>query len=416
MEPLRLLHVTPYYHDAWAYGGIPRLASALARGLAARGHRVTVCTTDACDARRRLPRGTAPGADPPGASSGDRSPVDLRVFPNLSNRLAYHYQAFCPIGLRAFLRRHAGAFDAAHIHAHRHLLEVLAVRALARAGVPYVVQPNGTAPRLERRRTFKSLFDALLGRRLLPDAARVVAVSDAERRQLLALGVPAERLAVVPNPIDLGEFDDLPPRGRFRRRWSLDGGPLVVYLGKLTPRKRLDVLVDAFARLGHAGARLVVAGNDMGVARSLRRRIRAHGLGRQVRFTGLLTGPRRLEALVDADVFVYPSEHEVFGLAAFEALLCGTPVVVAGDSGCGEYVAQVGGGLVVRPGDPDATAEALAEVLSDLPAWTAAARSAAERVRAAFSASAVAGHLEALYRRLDGCGARSAHPLGHGTA
>src|SRR6185503_1445919 len=51
---VRILHVTPYSADAWAYGGIPRLVAALTRGLARRGHRVTICTTDACDASSRL--------------------------------------------------------------------------------------------------------------------------------------------------------------------------------------------------------------------------------------------------------------------------------------------------------------------------------------------------------------------------
>src|SRR3990172_7358711 len=58
--PVRILHVTPYSADAWAYGGIPRLLDSLTRGLARRGHDVTVCTTDACDALERLP------ADAPG--------------------------------------------------------------------------------------------------------------------------------------------------------------------------------------------------------------------------------------------------------------------------------------------------------------------------------------------------------------
>ena len=51
---MRLLHITPYYEDAWAYGGIPRVVSALAKGLVGRGHEVTVCTTDACDRASRL--------------------------------------------------------------------------------------------------------------------------------------------------------------------------------------------------------------------------------------------------------------------------------------------------------------------------------------------------------------------------
>src|SRR5947208_9843732 len=86
--PVRILHVTPYSADAWAYGGIPRLVRSLTRGLVRRGHQVTICTTDACDATTRL---AAP-------SSHTADGVDAHVFPNVSNRLAYHLQLFAPLG------------------------------------------------------------------------------------------------------------------------------------------------------------------------------------------------------------------------------------------------------------------------------------------------------------------------------
>src|SRR5437867_1263362 len=145
MPSLRILHVTPYFADAWAYGGIPRVVTTLTRGLARRGHAVTVCTTDARDASARVPSGDARTADG----------VDVRIFPNFSNRLAYHLQLFLPIGFDRFLRSHAAAFDIAHLHACRNLLGVMAARRLRAAGVPYVLEPNGTAPLNERRRVAK---------------------------------------------------------------------------------------------------------------------------------------------------------------------------------------------------------------------------------------------------------------------
>src|SRR5690242_3122449 len=105
---LRILHVTPYAPEAWGYGGIPRLTGTLTRRLAGRGHAVTICATDACDAGSRLRR-------PPAARGG----VALEIFPNVSNRLAYKYQTFLPIGLSRYLRAHAKTFDVAHLHACR---------------------------------------------------------------------------------------------------------------------------------------------------------------------------------------------------------------------------------------------------------------------------------------------------------
>ena len=401
--PLRILHVTPYYEQAWAYGGIPRLAATLTHELARRGHRVTVCTTDVRDGRARLAQpsdsgGTARAWPPVMSADG----VEVRVFPNVSNHLAYEYQLFIPRGLTRFLRDHAGEFDVAHVHACHHLPGAVAARYLRRARVPYVLAPNGTAPRLERRRLAKWIFDTTIGRKVVPGASRVLAVSDAERRQLLALGVPDTRIVVLPNPVDLREFAETPPQGRFRARLGLGPGPIVLYLGKLTPRKRLDVLVDAFASLRRDSAWLVIAGNDMGGGPQVRRHIRRQRLDHVSRMPGLLIGRERLEALVDAAVVVYPSQDEVFGLVPFEALLCGTPVVVADDSGCGEHVRRMGGGLVTTMGDASALAAGISRILDEPDRWKAEAAAAATRVRASFGAAAVCDQMERVYDEIAG--------------
>ena len=139
--------MTPYAPDAWAYGGIPRVVDALVGALAARGHRVTVCTTDVRDAGSRL--GSRP-CRPASAPAAADATVEWRVVRNLSNRLAYLRQLFTPLGLGAVLRANVHRFDVAHLHACRNLPGVVAAHHLHAAGVPYVLAPNGTAPRLER--------------------------------------------------------------------------------------------------------------------------------------------------------------------------------------------------------------------------------------------------------------------------
>ncbi len=385
--------MTPYFVDAWAYGGIPRLAHTLARGLARRGHHVTVCTTDVRDA---VSRTRAP------ARICTHDGVEVCTFANVSNALAYHLQLFLPRGLHTFMERHAASFDVAHLHACRNLPGVIAARHLRLSRVPYLVAPNGTAPRIERRRIAKLAFDAIAGRRVMRHAARVLAVSAAERRQLASLGIPDARVRVVPNPVDLDEFADPPARGAFRQRLgrTLEDG-LVLFLGRLSPRKRLDVVVRAFARLADPRAHLVIAGNDMGAERAARALARDLGVSSRTTFAGLLAGRSRLEALTDADVVVYPSEHEIFGLVPMEALLAGTPVVVADDSGCGDVVRAAGGGRVVRLGDVDALAAAIRAVLDNPAGWRAAADAAKPRIRAAFG-DVVIGRIEAVYADMTG--------------
>jgi glycosyltransferase involved in cell wall biosynthesis len=377
---LRILHVTPYFADAWAYGGIPRVAAALTRGLARRGHRLTVCTTDACDAAQRLPDRPA-NAD-----------IDVRVFRNLSNRLAFTWQLYLPLGARRYVREAVRGFDIVHIHAHRHALEATAAGACRRAGVPYVLSPNGTAPRYERRVTAKRLWDAAWGTRDLHGAARVLAVSEAEGVQLTALGVPVDRIAPLPNPVELQEFD----AAIADRRPA--GPPRVAFLGKVTPRKRLDLLVRAMTAVARADARLAIAGSDMGGLADAMRLAGELGLGSRIDRTGTLTGRARLDWLRAADVVVYPSAQEVFGLVPLEALLTGTPVVVADDSGCGQVVGPLDGAQVVPHDDVRAVAMAIDRVLADPQRWRAAARQGAAAIRQTYCADAIAGRLEGIYR------------------
>jgi glycosyltransferase involved in cell wall biosynthesis len=382
-RPLSILHVTPYYAGAWGYGGIPRVVATLARDTARLGHAVTVATTDAADATSR-------------AHHERDDLVRVETFPNVSNRLAYGLQLFLPRGLDRWLRDHVREYDVVHIHACHNVPGARAARRARMTGVPYVLQPHGTAPFIERRRLLKRAFDATLGRGVLSGASAVIAVSDAERRQLLSLGVPNDRIHVVPNPVDLSEFASPVERGRFRARWGLGERRIVAFLGKLTPRKRVDVLIDAVATSRHE-ATLVIAGNDLGAGASLRRRVaRRHLQGRTV-FTGLLRGSERLDVLADADVVVYPSRDEVFGLVPVEALCAGTPVVVADDNGCGEVIGQTGGGLVVRQGDAGALASAIGEILDHPGRWRDETARARVIVHERFAPDVIARHHAEVY-------------------
>ena len=318
---MRVLHVTPCFPPTWAYGGIPRVVHALALAQVRAGLDVRVWTTDAFDADRR--------ADVP--ARRDERGVDVRVSRLWSNRLAWRHQLYLPAGGPPLAE-----VDVVHLHGHRNLLNWAAYRGAQRTGLPVVWTPNGTAPRLERKQGLKAAWDLLFDGKVPAGADHAVAVSKAEVRQLLALGVAAERIHRIPNPLHLEEFADLPPRGTFRRARGLGDGPIVAYLGQITPRKGVDRLVAAFAG-GLDDATLVVGG----AARGMRLPV-----GEHVVYTGTLEGPDRLSLLVDADVLVYPSSDEVFGLVPLEGLLCGAPAVVSGDCGCGELIGEAGAGLV----------------------------------------------------------------------
>ncbi len=383
VSPVHVLHVTPYFPPTWAYGGIPRIVDGLSRALADDGIEVTVLTTDAFDGQRRsgMPRRWL------------HHGVSVRTVANLSNRLAYRHQLFLPRGVAAALADVSGV-DVVHLHGHRHLLNNAAVAWARARGVPFVLTANGTLTRHERKVGAKVLWDMLIAGRIPPRAARCVAVSRADAAMHIQAGIDPARIRTIPNGLDLGEFDPLPPRGRFRQRHHLPAGPLVAYLGQVSPRKGVEHLVEALADGGPGGASLVIAGNDMGGMAAARARLRP---GSPVRFVGLLEGAERLELLADADVLVYASTAEVFGLVPFEGLLCGAPVVVGDDCGCGELISEAGAGLLVRHGDVSGLRSRIETLLRDRVAAEAMVSRGRAYIQERLSFARVAAQHQALY-------------------
>ncbi len=378
---MHVLQVTPYFPPTWAYGGIPRIVDGLSRALVAQGVQVSVLTTDAFDGERRS------GVEADRWYDG----VRVRTLPNLSNRLAYRHQLFLPQRAREALDSLEGV-DLVHLHGHRHLLNNAAVAWAGRRGLPYVLTANGTLLRHERKVGVKWLWDALIAGHIPKGAARCIAVSAHDVAAHALAGVPAERVTRIPNGLDLAEFEPLPPRGQFRARHGLGDRPVVAYLGQISPRKGVAHLVSAFAGGGPEGAILVVAGNDMGA------RAEAEALaGPDVRFVGLLQGPERLALLADTDVLVYASAAEVFGLVPFEGLLCGAPVVVADDCGCGELIAEAGAGLLVRHGDVAGLRARIRTLLRDRDAAAAMVGRGVRYIRERLGFEAVAARHVALY-------------------
>jgi glycosyltransferase involved in cell wall biosynthesis len=352
---LKILQVVPYFYPAWAYGGIPRVASELSRELVRKGHDVTVYTTDVLDRDSRC------------AQDGKEASFDgakVFYFKNLSNRLAYDYQLFLPIGLKGFVQKTVSDFDIIHLHGHRHLLNNIVHRYALKFRKPYVLSAHGTVLRIERRFLAKAIFDRLFATRILRDGAHFVAVSGNEVKQYEQMGVERERVTVIYNGIDLDGFKKLPENGTFRKRYNLTGKRVVLYLGKITPRKGLDFLVRAFSMLKRDDCVLVVAGNDMGFKKRVLEIVEELALGGRVIFTGLLVGEEKLAAYRDSDVVVYPAVYEIFGLVPFEAMMCGAPVVVTDDCGCGEIIGREDIGYTVKYGDVQGLSDRIDEVLN----------------------------------------------------
>jgi glycosyltransferase involved in cell wall biosynthesis len=388
---MKVLHVIP--NLAARTGGPPVAVVESSLALAHCGVETAIFATDMAEAASAQSHARVCASDlPDGAES-----LDVRLFPaRWPQRLA-----FSPSLYRSLVEE-AGRYDIVHIHSLFLFPQFAAYRGARKARVPHVVSPRGALdPYLRRRsRPVKAVADALWQRRLLEDAAALHVTSDEEARLIddVASDVPR---AVVPNGIRWSQFQDLPPGEEFRRA-HLGGheGPVVMYLGRFSHKKGLDVLIRAFAiaRRDAPDARLTIVGpDDEGLTPSLQTLAMQEGAADAVTFTGMVRGRERLAALAAADVWVLPSHSENFGIAAAEALAAGRAVIVSANVNIAPEISEAGAG-VVSGLNPQALAGDIAALLRDRgrrQALGAAGREFARR----YDWSAVAPRLAEMYEK-----------------
>ncbi len=278
---MKILQVVDFFPPFWSSGGITPVAYQVARGLALKGHEVTVyCNGDGRDASEKVRKDRATAVDG----------MTVYYFRNLCPPLARR-NIYTTYSVPFVSRRQMRRFDVVHIHTYRSTMAVPAWRSAVKHRVPYVLQPHGTVETYFDKGTLKRAFDALWGRSMLRQAARLVAVTPAEAEQFARCGLPRERVETIPNGIDPAEFAVLPPRGSFRARQGLrEEERLVLYLGRIHRIKGLDLLVQAFASLGPGAgpARLVLAGPDDGYLAELKKLVRKLAVEGRVTLTGPL--------------------------------------------------------------------------------------------------------------------------------
>jgi glycosyltransferase involved in cell wall biosynthesis len=369
---MHILHVTPYYAPAYAFGGVTRAVEGMARAAARRGHTVTVLTTDALTPSERC-------AEPPDTL---RDGVRVLRARNLFRRGTLNLST--PFGMRRLLRDLSP--DVIHCHEFR-TVENLLIDSAA----PLLLSPHGTLTYGTGRAAFKRAWDRLFGRRLARRFDTVIGLTEQEAAEARALwaafGVTGMRFAVVPNGIELTEFEQLTGRAAFRARWRLGDAPTLLFMGRLHPRKGVAVLIQAFKAADVPGARLVIAGGDEGMLSVI-----APLLDARITVTGYLGGADRLAAYAAADAFALPATGEGLSMAALEAMGAGLPVILS--PGCSlPEAAAAGAGLIVPP-EVEPLADAIRQVMTDPRDMGANGR---RLVAARFTWEAVAAQLDMVY-------------------
>ncbi|MGB3345739.1 MAG: glycosyltransferase family 4 protein [Candidatus Humimicrobiia bacterium] len=327
---MKILHVIPYFTPK--RGGDVNVCYNLSKHLIKKSHEVTIITTDF-------------EFDEEYAKSIEG--VNVIQFKCVANCGLFLYSP----SMKKWLRDNVKNFDVVHLHNFRSYQNNVVYKYAKKYRIPYILQAHGSSLRIIEKQRLKKLYDWVWGYKILKDSSKLIAVSKVEVEQYKKIGVDDNKIVLIPNGLDVERFKNLPKHGQFREKHGIKENHIILFLGRIHKIKGVDFLIKAFGSLVKEmdNVILVIAGPDDGYRKECEKLTKDLNLRDRVKFIGCVDNVA--ETYQDTDVLIYPSIYEIFGLVPFEAIMCGTPVIVTDDCGCSELVKEAGCGYLVEYGD-----------------------------------------------------------------
>jgi glycosyltransferase involved in cell wall biosynthesis len=376
---MKMLEVIPFFSPI--FGGSFISTCNLSKEFAKRGHDVTILTTDF-------------KFDEQFARSIEKEHINVvsvhcianiglfLISPSIGNWLNYHIREF----------------DVIHIHNFRSYQNNFIHKYAMQYGIPYILQAHGSVMPFFEKIYLKKCYDLLWGYSILRDVSEVIASTKEEAKQLRKMGVIEDKITLVPNGINLSEYENLPEKGSFRKKYKIEKAEkLILYLGRLHKIKGIGLLIDSFSDLEnkHSDIKLAIVGPDDGNLATLKKQIKYLGIDRKILLMGPLYGYDKISAYVDCDVYVLPSFYESFGNTVLEACACGAPVIVTDRCGTADIIDNRAG--LVVPYDKDYLRDAILHMLSDEKLRQDFSKNGKLLVRERFNWEKIAEQIECLY-------------------
>ncbi len=352
---MKILHIVPTYFPACRQGGPISSVHYLNKWLVKKGVDVTVYTTN---------------IDGPGVLNAslnqlvDVDGVKVYYFPATFRPWQYSYS------LHRVLVKNLKYFDAVHITSTFLFASTLGAYYSKKFNKPYIISPRGNLMKepLMGGSLKKKIYLSLVEKKNLAGASFIHFAVEAEKEEYLKAGLPLKKGVVIPNGLDLEEFNKRPSLGFFRKKFGInDNGKIVLFMGRLSWIKGFDALIPAFAEVVKKNPDTILAlvgGDERGYKKNIQLLITNYRLQNKVIFTDVLKNEDKISAFQDSNVFVLPSYSESFGMVVLEAMYFGLPVVVTDKVGAASNVVRVNAGLVVEK-DKSRLAEAILKILQN---------------------------------------------------
>ena len=233
------------------------------------------------------------------------------------------------------------------------------------------------------------------------ESTEVIVNSNFMKGELQRLfGLPFEKINVVANGVNLTNYSGIDRDYDFRRKYALDNEKIILFMGRLVYEKGVQYLIGAMPKIlaHYHDAKLVIAGKG-GMINELKQEVYNMGLGDKVCFAGYLNGKDVAKMYKAADISVFPSTYEPFGIVTLEAMLAEVPVVVSDIGGLNEIVEHRQTGMKSYCGNSNSIADAILELLFDPQLCSNIVKKAKAKVRNEYNWAKIAQDTHFTYQK-----------------
>lgn len=233
------------------------------------------------------------------------------------------------------------------------------------------------------------------------ESTEVIVNSNYMKNELQRLfGLPFEKISVVPNGINLTNYSGIEKDYDFRRQYAMDNEKIILFSGRLVYEKGIQYLISAMPKIieHYHDSKLIIVGRG-GMLDELRQQVDYLGLGNKVYFTGYLDHKKLCKMYKCADVSVFPSTYEPFGIVALEAMLAGIPVVVSDVGGLNEIVDHGINGMKSYAGNPNSIEDSVLALLYDHQLADKVVKNAKQKVKDKYNWTKIAQDTHFVYQK-----------------
>lgn len=384
-KKLDILYIVQYFIPAQQFGGVVQLTYNIAKGMVQKGHNVTIFTSDVLELKKRI-----------NEKAKIIDGIKIYYFKNWSNFIGAKYRISQPRKLKTVLKKKIKEFDVVHILDIYSISSIWAYKYSRKWNIPLFITINGVLSDYSQKvkGLGKKLFNIIM-KKILRNAQGVIVQTESEKKDCERFGL--NNLNLINIGINLKEFNNLPSRNVFRKKYNIkDDDLIILFLGRIDKVKGIKYLIEAIYKIRNSKIFLYIVGPRNNSLNALLKLIKKYDLQKRIRIIDGLYDTAKIEAYMGADIYCLPSIYDCAPNSLLEACACGLPIITTSSNGLFE-IAENGAGIVIKPRDSNMIKEAILKMVSNKEKMIKMGKLGKNIVQKEYNLSKILNKLENLY-------------------